>query len=116
MTQDNDNNGSSRLDRIESLLLQLAESSVRHDNEFSRWEQRMDRAAERMDRIEATVDGNAQAIAQMQQSHDQLIHESLEWFGQVFTRIDEMQSEVKGLQTENRRILERLEQHMSNGH
>jgi prophage DNA circulation protein len=30
--------------------------------------------------------------------------------------IQEMQSEVRGLQTENRRILERLEGHLENGH
>jgi predicted nucleic acid-binding Zn-ribbon protein len=91
-----------RLDRIESLLLQLAESAVRHDNQLSR--------------IEVAVTANTEAIASMRESHDQLINESVEWFGEVFTRIDEMQSEVRGLQTENRRILERLEQHMSNGH
>jgi hypothetical protein len=32
------------------------------------------------------------------------------------TVIQEMQSEVRGLQTENRRILERLEAHFADGH
>ena len=34
MTQSNENG--SRLDRIESIMLELATASVRHDNEFSR--------------------------------------------------------------------------------
>ncbi len=33
-----------------------------------------------------------------------------------WTTIQEMQSEVRGLQTENRRILERLEGHLDTGH
>ncbi|MCY7391559.1 MAG: hypothetical protein LH647_08710 [Leptolyngbyaceae cyanobacterium CAN_BIN12] len=34
MTQSNENG--SRLDRIESIMLELATASMRHDNEFSR--------------------------------------------------------------------------------
>jgi uncharacterized protein YoxC len=32
------------------------------------------------------------------------------------TIIRQMQSDIRGLQTENRRILERLERHLSDGH
>lgn len=50
-----------RLTQIESMLHQLATAALRHDNEFSRWSQRMER-------IEATVADNAQAIAGISQA------------------------------------------------
>jgi hypothetical protein len=34
----------------------------------------------------------------------------------IFQRMEAMQMEIRGLQTENRRILELLEQHFSDGH
>jgi hypothetical protein len=36
--------------------------------------------------------------------------------GEIVEQVGEMQSAIRGLQTENRRILERLEQHFSDGH
>lgn len=98
-----------RLDRIEALLLQLSEATVRHDNQLSRLEQ--------------LVESNTQAIAIQRQAHDELIRDAVEWFGDFAERFDrdhqailqmqtdvrEMQSEVRGLQTESRRILERLD-------
>jgi TolA-binding protein len=44
MTQSNENGN--RLDRIETIMLDLATASVRHDNEFSRVNQTLDRIAE----------------------------------------------------------------------
>lgn len=44
MTHSNENG--SRLDRVEALMLELATASVRHDNEFSRVNQTLDRLAE----------------------------------------------------------------------
>jgi uncharacterized coiled-coil DUF342 family protein len=128
MTQTNENN--SRLDRIEALVLQLATAnlqhsaaSTRHDEEFSR--------------INAILESNARLVqdlavqqretqTEMRSSINDLIN-MIGTLGQNADRhwaaIQEMQSEireiqvdVRGLQTENRRILDRLEQHMSNGH
>jgi predicted nucleic acid-binding Zn-ribbon protein len=45
MTQSN-GNGSSRLDRLEAIMLDLASATVRHDNEFSKINQTLDRLAE----------------------------------------------------------------------
>lgn len=51
MTQSNENG--SRLDRIEALMLELATASVRHDNEFSRINQTLDRVAEQQREADA---------------------------------------------------------------
>jgi chromosome segregation ATPase len=56
MTQGNENG--SRLDRIEALMMELATASVRHDNEFSRINQTLDRVAEQQE-------ANRQAISQL---------------------------------------------------
>ena len=53
------------------------------------------------------------ANQQMQQQDTQLILHRMEI---VQSSISEMQAEVRGIQTETRRILERLEQHFSDGH
>ncbi|PZV09155.1 MAG: hypothetical protein DCF22_18915 [Leptolyngbya sp.] len=44
MTQSNENG--SRLDRIESIMLDLATASIRHDNEFSRINNSLERINE----------------------------------------------------------------------
>jgi hypothetical protein len=72
----------------------------------------------RLDRIEALVQSNAEATAantrnidQLSQLQLQMIEESSEYRRNMLEmRADtlEMQSEVRGLQTENRRILDRL--------
>lgn len=82
---------SERLDRLEAL----AES-----NAAIQETQNLDRAEFR-----AQVENTMQAISILAQNSDR-----------QFALIQEMQSEVRGLQTENRRILERLEAHCSNGH
>jgi phage-related tail protein len=46
-----------------------------------------------------------QATSQLQQSTERLVSAQVA----TFDRFDAMQSEIRGLQTENRRILERLE-------
>jgi uncharacterized coiled-coil DUF342 family protein len=107
MTQANENN--SRLDRIEALVLQLATANLqhsaaitRHDEEFSR----INNAIEQLTtETRASINDLVNMIGTLGQNADR------HW-----ESIQEMQAEVRGLQTENRRILERLEQHMSNGH
>lgn len=100
---------SNELDEIRSLLLetvQIANSNAK------------------------AIQANSGAIAdlriameqQKQELRDQA-SETVEWFSGVVNQADadrviirEMQSEVRGLQVENRRILERLERHRSDGH
>ncbi|KAM3114173.1 hypothetical protein [Phormidesmis sp. 146-33] len=49
-----------------------------------------------------------QAVDRLAQTQQQYMERTETLFESVLTRIDEMQSEVRGLQTENRRILEIL--------
>lgn len=98
-----------RLDQIEALLLQLSTAAVRHDNQLSRLEQLVQSNAQ-------AIEANAQAIATQRQAHDELIRDAVEWFGDFSEKFErdhdaivEMQSEIRGLQTESRRILERLD-------
>ena len=76
------------------------------------------------------IQANSNAIAELRMLQeatlrqiDELARETLEEVVRLTTEaesdravIREMQAEVRGLQTENRRILERLEQHFSDGH
>ena len=86
--------------------------------------------SERLDRLEALAETILLAIQKQQENRDadkaefresiQDIVSMIGTLGETSDRqlalIQEMQSEVKGLQTENRRILERLEAHFANGH
>ncbi len=70
----------------------------------------------RFQRIEAIVESNARAIAansaaisQLRVTAEQTLSDTAQWFTAVVNNMQEMQSEIRGLQTENRRILERLE-------
>ncbi|MBW4422225.1 MAG: hypothetical protein KME13_23920 [Myxacorys californica WJT36-NPBG1] len=49
-----------------------------------------------------------QAVDRLAQAQQQHMEHTDQRFNEVLTRIDEMQSEVRGLQTENRRIWEIL--------
>lgn len=106
----------SRLDRIEAIMLDLASASVRRDNEFSRVNALLESNAALLQDL-ATHQREAQV--EMRASINDLIdmigtlsqNADLHW-----NAIQEMQSEVRGLQTENRRILDRLERHTSDGH
>jgi hypothetical protein len=100
MTQANGNN--SRLDRLETLaettLLAIQQLALQQRDLAA---QQQAAQAETRDSINDLVS----MIGTLGQNADR------HW-----AAIQEMQSEVRGLQTENRRILEWLEQHMSNGH
>ncbi len=93
---------SERLDRLEAMAetILLALQRQSETNAAMQEAQNVDRAEFR-----AHVENTMQAIQILAQTSDR-----------QFALIQEMQSEVRGLQTENRRILERLEAHCSNGH
>jgi hypothetical protein len=61
MTQ-NHENGSSRLDRIEAIMLELATASVRHDNEFSRINAVLDRIDEQQALNARQIEANSRLI------------------------------------------------------
>jgi chromosome segregation ATPase len=63
MTQANGNN--SRLDRIESIMFDLATASVRHDNTLERLESLIGQHDQALSRIENQQQLNAQAIAEL---------------------------------------------------
>ncbi|MDX2241390.1 MAG: hypothetical protein NW224_11960 [Leptolyngbyaceae cyanobacterium bins.302] len=56
MTQSNENGNGSRLERLEAIMLDLASATVRHDNEFSRINQTLERINEQQE-------ANSRAIA-----------------------------------------------------
>lgn len=73
----------------------------------------------RLDRLEALAETILLAVQQQQSQVNDLrasVVDLVGMIGNLGTDIHEMQSEVRGLQTENRRILERLETHFSDGH
>ncbi len=63
MTRSNENG--SRLDRIETLMLELATASVRHDNEFSRINATLERVTQQQEANNQAIAQNQQAIAQL---------------------------------------------------
>jgi hypothetical protein len=108
-------NEESRLDRIERILLQVAEQQQQTQEQQQQFQ-------EQQQRTQQQIDANAEAITQLQTTQarsqknlDDLIEETLQMFGDSIAQADqdraimrEMQSEVRGLQTENRRIFEVL--------
>lgn len=84
-----------RIDRLEVDMLDVKVSLNRL----------IDYSFESDRRLTNSIDRLAGVIQQLAESQ-----------AEVLARMDEMQSEVRGLQTENRRILERWEQHTSDGH
>jgi predicted nuclease with TOPRIM domain len=92
-----------RLDRIEAVLYRLAltvESNAANIFELSQTQLRMmqEFSEYRRDMTEMRADAREMTTTQTQ----------------VLQRIDEMQTEVRGLQTENRRILDRVFGEQSN--
>lgn len=84
-----------RLDRLETLAgnILLALDQLRLRQEIS----------------QGQIDQLRQSQAETNQRIDNFASEVLNVFGEVFGRIDEMQSEVRGLQTESRRILDEMQ-------
>ncbi len=68
MTQSNENG--SRLDRIESIMLELATASVRHDNEFSR----INATLERINEQQAANAQQIEASTRQGQLNQESIH------------------------------------------
>ena len=74
--------------------------------------------SERLDRIEALIEANSQAIANAATERQELrevflstmrvVSESAQTQSEMLKSIAEMQAEVRGLQVENRRILDHL--------
>jgi predicted nuclease with TOPRIM domain len=86
---------------------------------------RLDRIEALLDRMAVTVESNAANISELSQTQLRMMQELSDYRrdmtemradfremtttqSQVLHRIDEMQAEVRGLQTENRRILDRV--------
>jgi hypothetical protein len=99
----------SELDEIRSLLLETAQ--IANSN------------AKAISANSAEIAVLGAAIEQQRQELREQASETVEWFSGVVNQADEdrtlmreMQLEVRGLQIENRRILERLEGHFSDGH
>lgn len=88
-------NGSSHLDRLETL----AETILLAIQQQSQQQQAL---VDQQERDRQEFRASVQDVVGM--------------IGTIAGAVQEMQAEVRGLQTENRCILERLERHMSNGH
>jgi chromosome segregation ATPase len=86
---------------------------------------RLDRIEAVLDRLTLTVESNATNISELSQTQLRMMQEFADYRRdmtemradfretanaqtQILQRIDEMQAEVRGLQTENRRILDHL--------
>ncbi len=98
-----------RMDRIEAILERIAEQQ----------EQTQQQVSSNARSIEAT----SNAIAELRQAQEvdradfrSSIEDVVGMVGTLATEMHTMQSNILGLQTENRRILERLETHFSDGH
>lgn len=121
---------SERLDRIEELLTQTALQQQQTALQQQRNTENIERNTENigtLDRklevlIEATARNSGEitelkGISQNFSENLMLIIEEQRRDREEFRhRMDLMQSDIRGLQTENRRILERLENHASDGH
>lgn len=73
---------------------------------------RLDRLEELMAVLITHSDATGQRVQQLAESQH-LLHQDVQL---VLHRMESVQADIRGLQTENRRILERLEAHFSNGH
>uniref|UniRef100_A0A832H993 Uncharacterized protein n=1 Tax=Oscillatoriales cyanobacterium SpSt-402 TaxID=2282168 RepID=A0A832H993_9CYAN len=62
--------------------------------------------------IARVAESNTRAIDQLT-SNQQLLQQDIQL---IVHRMDEMQAQVRGLQTENRNILGLLQQHLGDGH
>lgn len=98
-----------RLALIESLLLQTAQSQ-------RITQQQLDQLTLKMDQLSDAVEANTGAIASLTADHRASIEDLVGTATNATLQAAENSTFIKGLQVENRRILERLEQHLSNGH
>lgn len=114
---------SSRLDRIEALTLEIASANLRHDRAIDQNNTAIARHDEEFSRINAILESNAAQLRELaleqRATQQELTHSITDVVGmltQLATDAAEDRKLIIGLQTENCRILERLEQHMNNGH
>ena len=80
--------------------------------------QRLDNVENRLDRIEAIVESNSQQIAELRSAVNSLVAIAAQHqqnFEVLVTEIRNMSIEIRGLQTENRRILDYLFGQQENG-
>jgi ribosomal protein S8 len=121
MTASND-----RLERIESIVQANAQAIAQHSTWFERMERIVESNARAIEVTQAITNSNARAIEVTQaivnsnaraieanSNENALMREAIislvETSEAILERIDLQQSEIRGLQTENRRILDRLE-------
>lgn len=96
-----------RLDRIEAILERHAEAQIVHDREILEIRQLQ---ADNANAIKVLTEHQAQYAEQLRAevtNLTELIQVVTQQHGETIARIDIMQSEVRGLQVENRRIMER---------
>jgi archaellum component FlaC len=97
MTQTNGHQQPDRLDRLEALMASQLEFNRQIQQQAAATDERMTRIETGMTELQRSMSGMTQALSAMAQTQIQILQ-----------RIDETQQEVKGLQTENRRILDYL--------
>jgi len=94
---DDQETSAQRLNQIEILLATAAKAINRNSENIDRLTERMDRSEERMDRTDAR-------FAEI----SEMFIESVGIIRQHQVNIEKMQSEIRGLQVENQRIILRV--------
>ena len=100
-----------RLDRIEAALdrvTHVAENTAAVAAENTKRFTELAEALLRFSDAQLQTNQNVDAVVNAQLRTNQNVDALVDNVNTVIARIDEMQSEVRGLQTENRRILDRL--------
>ncbi|MGV0027540.1 hypothetical protein [Phormidesmis priestleyi] len=101
-----------RLDRIESSLEQLTQRQEITQSQI-------DQLTQRQEITQSQIDSQGSVIAELRTTAELLLQVVTQYqqnFEVIAAEIRDMTTEIRGLQTENRRILDRLDQHFSDGH
>jgi uncharacterized coiled-coil DUF342 family protein len=101
---DDQETSAQRLNQIEILLATAAKAINRNTENIDRLTERMDRSEERMDRTEERMDRTDARFAEI----SEMFIESVGIIRQHQVNIEKMQSEIRGLQVENQRIILRV--------
>ncbi|KAM3115576.1 hypothetical protein [Phormidesmis sp. 146-33] len=119
-------NQPSRLDRIESSLEQLAQRQEITQSQLEQLTQRqettrfqLEQLTQRQEITRSQIDSQVSVVAELRTTAKlllQVVNQHQQNFEVITAEIREIRGEIRGLQTENRRILDRLEQHFSDGH
>lgn len=94
-----------RLDIITNVLNVVVETAVKNENNITELTSNVDRLTLKVGEHDRLIDGLIIATQQNTEAISSLNNYARE----IFERFDIMQGEIRGLQTENRRILDRLE-------